>query len=42
MMAQAAPMRMKTMAMSADEGLPVEAGKATVSVTLNGVVVMKR
>jgi len=42
MMAQAAPMRMKTMAMSADESLPVEAGMATVSVSVNGVVLMKR
>jgi len=42
MMAQAAPMRMKSMAMSDGESLPVEAGKATVSVSVNGVVVMTR
>lgn len=42
MMAQAAPMRMKTLAMSADEALPVEAGKANVSVTVNGVVLMTK
>lgn len=42
MMAQATSMRIKTMAMSADESLPVEAGKATVSVNVNGVVMMKR
>ena len=42
MMAQATSMRIKTMAMSADESLPVEAGKATVSVNVNGVVTMKR
>lgn len=42
MMAQASSMRMKTMAMSADEALPVEAGKATVSVSVNGVVLMTR
>jgi len=42
MMAQAAPMRMKTMALSDAEALPVEAGKATVSVSVNGVVVMTR
>ena len=42
MMAQAAPMRMKTMAMAADEALPVEAGKANVSVTVNGVVLLTK
>ena len=42
MMAQATSMRIKTMAVSADESLPVEAGKATVSVNVNGVVMMKR
>ena len=42
LLSQAAPMRLKTMAMSADEALPVEAGKATVSVSVNGVVLMTR
>ncbi|MCV2357815.1 MULTISPECIES: SIMPL domain-containing protein [Roseateles] len=36
----APPMRFKAMAASADEALPVEAGKASVSVTVNGSVVM--
>jgi predicted secreted protein len=36
----APPMRFKAMAASADEALPVEAGKATVSVTVNGSVLM--
>jgi len=36
----APPMRFKTMAAVADEALPVEAGKASVSVTVNGTVVM--
>jgi len=35
-------MRMKAMAASADEGLPVEAGKATVSVTVQGTVQMTK
>lgn len=39
----AAPvLRMKAAASSMDESLPVEAGKATVSVSVNGSVVMKR
>ncbi|MCV2354187.1 SIMPL domain-containing protein [Paucibacter sp. B2R-40] len=36
----APPMRFKAMAASADEALPVEAGKASVSVTVNGSVLM--
>lgn len=36
----APPMRYKAMAASADEALPIEAGKATVSVTVNGSVLM--
>jgi predicted secreted protein len=36
----APPARFKAMAASADEALPVEAGKATVSVTVNGSVLM--
>jgi hypothetical protein len=32
--------RMKTMGMVADEALPVEAGKATVTVTVSGSVLM--
>lgn len=40
-MPMAAPqMRFKAMAASADEALPTEAGKATVSVTVNGSVLM--
>jgi predicted secreted protein len=40
-MPMAAPtMRFKAMAASSDEALPVEAGKATVSVTVNGSVLM--
>jgi len=35
-------MRMKAMSASADEALPVEAGKATVSVTVNGAVQMTK
>ena len=42
MMAQASSMRLKTMSLSADEALPVEAGKAAVSVSVNGVVLMTR
>ncbi|HEX2011193.1 MAG TPA: hypothetical protein VJN44_09680 [Roseateles sp.] len=39
----AAPMlRMKSAAMAVDEALPVEAGKETVSVSVNGVVVMTK
>ena len=42
-MPMAAPvLRMKAAASSMDEALPVEAGKATVSVSVNGSVVMKR
>ena len=38
----AAPMlRAKTMSASADESLPIEAGKGTVTVTVNGSVLMK-
>ena len=36
----APPMRYKAMAGATDESLPVEAGKATVSVTVNGSVLM--
>ncbi len=39
--AMAAP-RMKTMGASADEALPVEAGKATVTVSVNGTVQMTK
>jgi predicted secreted protein len=38
----AAQARFKTMGASADEGLPVESGKATVTVNVNGNVVMTR
>ncbi|WP_431102378.1 SIMPL domain-containing protein [Roseateles noduli] len=38
----AAQARFKTMASSADEALPVESGKATVTVNVNGNVVMTR
>jgi len=42
-MPMAAPsLRMKAAGASMDEALPVEAGKATVSVSVNGSVVMKR
>ena len=42
-MPMAAPaLRMKAAAASMDEALPVEAGKATVAVSVNGSVVMKR
>jgi predicted secreted protein len=42
-MPMAAPMmRMKAAGAMADEALPVEAGKATVSVTVNGVIVMTK
>lgn len=42
-MPMAAPMmRMKAAGAAMDEALPVEAGKATVSVTVNGVVVMTK
>ena len=34
-------MRAKTMSASADESLPVEAGKGTVTVTVSGTVQMK-
>lgn len=40
MLMAAPPVRFKAMAASADEALPVEAGKATVSVTVGGTVVM--
>jgi len=39
---QAAPMRYKAMAAAAEMALPMEAGNATVSVTVNGAVVMTR
>lgn len=42
MMSMAPQMRFKTTSASSDEALPVEAGKATVSVTVNGVVKMSR
>jgi predicted secreted protein len=40
MFASAPPMRMRTAAASADEALPVEAGKATVTSTVSGSVQM--
>ncbi|MGS0754154.1 hypothetical protein ACVBEH_05045 [Roseateles sp. GG27B] len=42
MMVGAQQVRFKTMAAASEEALPVEAGKATVSVTVNGSVVMTR
>ncbi|MET0208525.1 MAG: SIMPL domain-containing protein [Burkholderiaceae bacterium] len=42
MMVNSAMSRMKAMSASADEALPVESGKATVTVTVSGNVVMSR
>jgi predicted secreted protein len=42
MFAAAPPMRMKAASMAADEALPVEAGKATVTSTVSGSVQMTR
>jgi predicted secreted protein len=41
MYAAAPMMRAKTMSASADESLPIEAGKGTVTVSVNGTVQMK-
>lgn len=41
-MQMAPQMRMKSLSSAADEALPVEAGKATVSVTVNGAVQMTK
>jgi predicted secreted protein len=41
-MPMAMPMRMKAMGLEADMALPVEAGRATVSVTVNGSVVLSK